>query len=331
MISRARDGVRYSLVLPVFNEEAVLPLLLHRLDRLVASLDAPAEIIFVDDGSRDTSAIILEALAKEKPHVRFLKLSRNFGQQYAATAGMDAASGDAVILMDADLQDPPEIVHEMIARWREGYEIVYARRRTRDGEGFFKKLTSKLFYRLLGKISDVDIPRDVGDFRLIDRKVLEAFCEMPERDRFVRGMFAWLGFKHCEVAFDRSARAAGKTKYPFWKMVRFAVNGVVSFSDAPLKLAIWVGASVCVFAAGYGMYAIYRSMLADNVVSGWASTVVIVSLLCGINMLLTGMIGVYVGRIHAEVKRRPLYVVSKRVGFESPIETGAHDQVRNAG
>lgn len=331
MISRATEGVCYSLVLPVFNEEAVLPLLLHRLDRLVASLDARAEIIFVDDGSHDTSAIILEALAKEKPHVRFLKLSRNFGQQYAATAGMDAASGDAVILMDADLQDPPEIVHEMIARWREGYEIVYARRRTRDGEGFFKKLTSKLFYRLLGKISDVDIPRDVGDFRLIDRKVLEAFREMPERDRFVRGMFAWLGFKHCEVAFDRSARAAGKTKYPFWKMVQFAVNGVVSFSDAPLKLAIWVGAGVCVFAAGYGMYAIYRSMLADNVVSGWASTVVIVSLLCGINMLLTGMIGVYVGRIHAEVKRRPLYVVSKRVGFESPIETEAHDQVRNAG
>jgi glycosyltransferase involved in cell wall biosynthesis len=317
MISRPLDGIRYSLVLPVFNEEAVLPLLMHRLDNLVASLDAPAEVIFVDDGSSDTSAIILEGFAKEKPHYRFVKLSRNFGQQYAATAGMDAASGDAIILMDADLQDPPEVVHEMIARWKDGFEIVQARRLTRDGESVFKKKTASLFYRLIDKLSSIDIPRDVGDFRLIDRKVLEAFREMPERDRFVRGMFAWLGFKHCEVTFHRPARAAGETKYNFWKMFGLAINGVVSFSDAPLKLAIWAGAMVSAVAALYGAYAIFTGLFADHAVRGWASTVVIVSFLCGLNMLLTGMIGLYVGRIHSEVKRRPLYVVSKRVGFEA--------------
>jgi len=331
MISRAPEGIRYSFVLPVFNEEAVLPLLLHRLDRLVASLDAPAEVIFVDDGSRDTSAIMLEALAKQKPHIRFIKLSRNFGQQYAATAGMDAASGSAVILMDADLQDPPEIVHEMIARWKEGFEIVYARRRSRDGESAFKKFTSKLFYRLLGQISDVDIPRDVSDFRLMDRNVVEAFREMPERDRYVRGMIHWLGFRQTSVEFDRPARAAGETKYNFWKLLRLAMSAVVSFSDAPLKLAVWVGAGVSAFAAGYGAYAIYRGLFADDAASGWASTVVIISLLCGINMLLTGMVGIYVGRIHAEVKRRPLYVVSKRVGFEAAREESQGEKERRAG
>lgn len=330
MISRAPEGVRYSLVLPVFNEEAVLPLLLHRLDKLVALLDAPAEVIFVDDGSRDTTAILLEAMAKEKPHLRFIKLSRNFGHQIAITAGMDAASGDAIVVMDADLQDPPEVVLEMIARWKEGFDIVQARRLSRDGESTFKKKTAAVFYRLLGKISSIDIPRDVGDFRLIDRKVLQAFREMPERDRFVRGMFAWLGFKQCEVAFHRPARAAGETKYPFWKMVRLAVNGVVSFSDAPLKAAIWTGATVSALAVIYGIYSVFAGLFSDSVVRGWTSTVVIVSFLCGLNMLLTGMVGLYVGRIYAEVKRRPLYVVAKKIGFDASAKEAPREQTRVA-
>lgn len=330
MISRPTEGIRYSLVLPVFNEEAVLPLLLHRLDKLVASLDAPGEVIFVDDGSRDTSAIVLEGLAKEKSYVRFIKLSRNFGHQIAITAGMDAASGDAIIVMDADLQDPPEVVHEMIARWKEGYDVVQARRLSRDGESAFKRKTASVFYRLLGKLSSIDIPRDVGDFRLIDRKVLEAFREMPERDRFVRGMFAWLGFKQCEVAFHRPARAAGETKYPFWKMVRLAVNGVVSFSDAPLKLAIWAGATVSALAVIYGIYSVLAGLFSDSVVRGWTSTVVIVSFLCGLNMLLTGMVGLYVGRIYSEVKRRPLYVVSKKIGFSAAVKEEPREQARVA-
>jgi glycosyltransferase involved in cell wall biosynthesis len=330
MISRAPEGIRYSLVVPVFNEEAVLPLLIHRLDKLVAMLDAPAEIVFVDDGSRDTSAIILEAMAKEKSHIRFLKLSRNFGQQYAATAGMDAASGDAVILMDADLQDPPEIVQEMIARWKEGYEIVYARRRARAGESFFKRFTSKLFYRILGKLSDVEIPRDVSDFRLMDRNVVEAFREMPERDRYVRGMIHWLGFRQTSVLFDRPARAAGETKYNFWKLLRLAVSALISFSDAPLKLAVWVGAAVSAFAVGYGLFAVYTGLFTDLAVRGWTSTVVIVSFLCGINMLLTGMVGIYVGRIHSEVKRRPLYVVAKKVGFDAAAKKEPRDKTKVA-
>lgn len=323
MTSRPAEGIRYSLIIPVFNEEAVLPLLLHRLEKLLATLDAPAEAIFVDDGSRDTSSIILEAKAKHDPRFRFIRLSRNFGHQIAITAGMDAASGDAIVVMDADLQDPPEVIGEMIARWKEGYEIVQARRLSRDGESTFKKKTASIFYRLLGKLSSIDIPRDVGDFRLIDRKVLEAFQAMPERDRFVRGMFAWLGFKQCEVAFHRPARAAGETKYPFFKMLRLAVNGVVSFSDAPLKLAIWAGAAVSMLAVLYGLYAIATGLFTDHAVRGWTSTVVIVSFLCGLNMLLTGMVGLYVGRIYSEVKQRPLYVVAKRAGFEAAAKHDA--------
>lgn len=329
MIPNPTEGVRYSLVIPVYNEEAVLPLLLHRLNTLLAQLDAKAEAIFVDDGSRDTSSIILEAKAKDDPRIRFIRLSRNFGHQIAITAGMDVAAGDAIIVMDADLQDPPEVILEMIARWKEGYDIVQARRLSRDGESAFKKKTAAIFYRLLGKLSSIDIPRDVGDFRLIDRKVLEAFREMPERDRFVRGMFAWLGFKQTEVAFHRPARAAGETKYPFWKMVRLAVNGVVSFSDAPLKAAIWCGAAVSALAVLYGVYSIFAGLFSDSVVRGWTSTVVIVSFLCGLNMLLTGMVGLYVGRIHAEVKRRPLYVVAKKVGFRAE-EKVSRDDVRAA-
>jgi dolichol-phosphate mannosyltransferase len=330
MISRPTQGVRYSLVIPVFNEEAVLPLLLHRLQSLLGTLDAPAEAIFVDDGSRDTSSIILEAKAKEDPRFRYVRLSRNFGHQIAITAGMDAASGDAIIVMDADLQDPPEVVAEMIARWKEGFEIVQARRLSREGESAFKKKTAAIFYRLLGRLSSIDIPRDVGDFRLIDRKVLEAFREMPERDRFVRGMFAWLGFRHTEVAFHRPARAAGETKYPFWKMLKLAVSGVVSFSDAPLKLAIWTGATVSALAVLYGVFSLFAGLFSDSVVRGWTSTVVIVSFLCGLNMLLTGMVGLYVGRIHAEVKRRPLYVVSKKVGFAAEAKQDARDHARVA-
>ena len=310
------DGVRYSIVVPVYNEEAVLPLLLKRLDALMDRLDGPAEAVLVDDGSTDSGSIFLRARAKDDPRYRYIGLSRNFGHQIAITAGMDAASGDAVIVMDADLQDPPEVVEEMIARWREGYEVVYARRNTRAGEGAFKRCTAAIFYKLLKRLSSVDIPQDVGDFRLVDRRVLEVFRQMPEQDRFVRGMFAWLGFRQTAVDFDRPARAAGETKYPFWKMLRLAVNAVIGFSDAPLKAAIWGGLAVSALALCYGLYAVAR-YLGNEVVTGWTSTVVIVSFLSGINLLVSGIIGLYIGRIHAEVKRRPLYVVDRRVGFDA--------------
>lgn len=316
MTVQSASGIRFSIVIPVFNEEAVLPILLRRCDQLIDQLDGPAEIIFVDDGSTDCSSIVLKAKAKDDPRYRYIGLSRNFGHQIAITAGMDAAAGDAVVVMDADLQDPPDVIPEMAARWKDGFDVVYARRLTRDGENAFKRATAHLFYRLLGSISDVRIPGDVGDFRLIDRKVVEAFRRMPEHDRFVRGMIAWLGFRQTEVAFHRLPRAAGETKYPLWKMLRLAVAGAIGFSDVPLRLAIWLGLSVSVFAVLYGAFVIGQWFVDRNLVTGWASTIVVISFLSGINLLMTGVMGLYVGRIHAEVKRRPLYVVETRVGFE---------------
>ncbi|MBV9556864.1 MAG: glycosyltransferase family 2 protein [Pseudolabrys sp.] len=316
MASHSSVAVRYSIVIPIFNEEAVLPILLRRIDALMDKLDAPAETIFVDDGSTDCSSIVLEAKARDDQRCRYIGLTRNFGHQIAITAGMDAANGDAVVVMDGDLQDPPEVVLDMIAKWKEGYHIVYGRRLAREGEGPFKRWTAGLFYRFLGRLSAIEIPGEVGDFRLVDRQALDAFRAMPEHDRFVRGMFAWLGFRAAEVAFRRPARAAGDSKYPLRKMVRLAVNGVIGFSDAPLRLAIWAGMSVSGLALLYGLYVIGLSLAGSHLVTGWSSTIVIVSFLFGVNMLMTGIMGLYVGRIHAEVKGRPLYVVGRRVGFE---------------
>jgi dolichol-phosphate mannosyltransferase len=314
------EPVSYSIVIPVFNEEAVLPILLRRLDLLLARFQEPAEVIFVDDGSSDSGPIVLQALARRDPRFRYLGLSRNFGHQIAITAGMDAAQGNAIIVMDADLQDPPEVVEQMIAKWAEGYDVVYARRLSRAGESRFKRGTAHLFYRLLGMITSVGIPADVGDFRLIDRKVLDALRQMPEQDRFVRGMIAWLGFRQTEVAFHRLERAAGETKYPLFKMARLALNAALGFSDAPLRLAIWCGLAVSGLAVLYGVWVLLLWLSNDShLVAGWSSTIVIVSLLCGMNMLMTGIVGLYVGRIHAEAKRRPLYVVQHKLGFE-------HDQ-----
>jgi dolichol-phosphate mannosyltransferase len=320
---------RYSFVVPVFNEEAVLPMLLRRLDLTIRGLDGPAEVIFVDDGSKDCSAIVLRETARSDPRFRYIRLSRNFGHQIAISAGMDAARGDAIVVMDADLQDPPEVVGDMIARWQEGFEIVYGRRLSRQGESRWKTATASLFYRLLARVSSVEMPLDAGDFRLIDRKVLDAFRAMPERDRFVRGMFAWLGFRQTEVAFHRLPRLAGESKYPFLKMLRLAMHGVLGFSDAPLRLAIWCGACVSVLAMLFGLYVLgLRLGGYAHLVEGWTSTVVVIAFLCGLNMLMTGIVGLYVGRIHSEVKRRPLYVVAQQVGFDERSEAAQPDGAR---
>jgi dolichol-phosphate mannosyltransferase len=313
----------YSLVIPIYNEEAVLPMLLRRLDALLDALDAPAEAIFVDDGSRDASPIVLEAKARADRRYRFVKLSRNFGHQIAITTGMERAAGDAVIVMDADLQDPPEVVLDMIAKWKEGYQVVYAERLSREGESRFKRAAAGLFYRLLGKLSEVEIPRNVGDFRLVDRKALDAFLAMPERDRFVRGMFAWIGFRQTVAPFHRPPRAAGQTKYSLAKMARLAVDGVVSFSDAPLRVALWAGLAISTLAILYGVWVIAQWAMNANLARGWSSIIVLMAFLGGANMLMTGVMGVYVGRIYAEVKRRPLYIVDKTVGFEASAEAPA--------
>jgi dolichol-phosphate mannosyltransferase len=313
---------------PVFNEEAVLPILLQRLDVLMDRLDGPSEAILVDDGSSDAGSIVMRARAKDDPRYRYIGLTRNFGHQIAITAGMDATNGDAVIVMDADLQDPPEIVEKMIAQWKAGYDVVHARRLSRDGESVLKRATASAFYKLLGRLSSVEILEDVGDFRLVDRRVVERFRAMPEQDRFVRGMFAWLGFRQTSVDFHRQARRAGTTKYPFWKMLRLAVNAVIGFSDAPLRAAIWAGLAVSGFAMLYGLYVIALWLSHSQLVEGWSSTIIIISFLCGMNMLMTCIIGLYIGRIHAEVKRRPLYIVERRSGFDDGESADAMSDTR---
>ncbi len=319
----------YSLVIPIYNEEAVLPLLIKRIKGLLDELDGASEAIFVDDGSRDASALFLRAMSERDGRIRLIELSRNFGHQVAITAGMDAAQGDAVIVMDGDLQDPPEVVLELIAKWKAGFEIVYARRVRREGESLIKRATASVFYRLLAKLAAVDIPRDVGDFRLVGRKALDTFKRMPERDRFVRGMFGWMGFRQTAVPFERPARAAGDTKYPFWKMMRLAVHGIVSFSEKPLRVALWAGLAISLLAGFIGLAAIAAWFMGAASVEGWASTVVIVSFLSGINLMMTGVVGLYVGGIHAEVKRRPLYVVDRLTGFDDAIAAQA-DRNRDA-
>jgi dolichol-phosphate mannosyltransferase len=317
----------YSLVVPIFNEQAVLPLLLRRLDALLDALDAPAEAILVDDGSSDASPIVLEAKARSDARYRYIRLSRNFGHQIAITTGMARAAGRAVIVMDADLQDPPEVVLDMVAKWKEGVQVVYGERTARAGESCFKRLTADLFYRLLDGLSEVEIPRNVGDFRLVDRKALDAFLAMPERDRFVRGMFAWVGFRQAVVKFDRPPRAAGETKYSFAKMLHLAASGVVSFSDAPLRLALWAGLAISSVAILYGLWVIAMWTMSADFARGWSSLAVLVTFIGGANMLMTGVLGVYVGRIYSEVKHRPLYVVEREAGFAAPaVETADRDK-----
>ncbi|MDR3509832.1 MAG: glycosyltransferase family 2 protein [Caulobacteraceae bacterium] len=317
MPTASADTPCFSIVIPVLNEALVLPALLARIDGLLDSLDGTSEVIFIDDGSTDATPEMLSARVRADPRYRYVQLSRNFGHQAAISAGVDLAEGQAVIIMDADLQDPPEVVLELVAKWRQGFQIVYAQRAARRGESRFKRWTAHLFYSGLRRITSVDIPHNVGDFRLVDRRVIQAFRSMRERDRFVRGMFGWLGFRQTAVPFERQGRAAGQTKYPLLKMVRLAMNGIVSFSDAPLQLALWMGFAVSVGALLYGVYVIASALTGGHgLVAGWASTIVVVSFLCGLNMMLTGVVGLYVGRIHAEVKGRPLYVVNEQAGFD---------------
>lgn len=307
---------RYSLVIPLFNEEDVLSQLFAALDALMGEMDGTAEVIMIDDGSSDATAKIASEQCRCDGRYRLIRLSRNFGHQVAITAGLDRARGDAVVVMDADLQDPPAVALSMIEKWKEGFDIVYAQRTVRQGESHFKRLTARAFYRFVSKIASVDIPADTGDFRLVDRAVLRSFGQMHERDRFVRGMFAWMGFKQTAIQFQRPPRAAGTTKYSVRKMAGLALNGIVGFSDAPLRLALWTGATVSLLAMCYGLYVIAIWLRHASLVPGWSSTIVITAFLSGMNMLMTGMLGVYVGRIHNEVKGRPLYFVRGTEGFE---------------
>jgi dolichol-phosphate mannosyltransferase len=309
------ETVKYSIVIPLYNEEETLPVLVERLQEIMAELDGPAEVVMVDDGSRDrTYQLALAANAKD-PRFRVIQFSRNFGHQLAITAGMDATSGDAVIIMDADLQDPPHVILEMVEKWREGYEVVYARRERRHGERLLKTASASMFYGLLYRIADIDTQVDVGDFRLVDRKALNAFLQMRESNRYVRGMFSWIGFRQAAVPYTRDPRHAGTTHYTVRKMVMLASNGIMGFSTTPLRLALGTGVFLAFAAVIYGLVAISMKLAGLTLVPGYASLLFAITFLSGIQLIVIGMVGLYVGRIYDEVRARPLYVVRETRGF----------------
>lgn len=298
-----------SLVLPIFNEEEVLPELRVRLAEFLKAIDLDVEIVFVDDGSKDQSLKALREMAAEEPRYRVLSFSRNFGHQVAITAGIDYARGEAVVVMDADLQDPPEVVLEMVAKWREGYDVVYAKRRSRAGETWFKLVTARWFYRMFAAMIPIEVPLDTGDFRLMSRRVVVALRELREVHRFVRGMVSWVGFKQTAVLYDRAGRFAGETKYPLKKMLKFAIDGITSFSILPLRLATYAGALIALGAVGVAIWAVVAHYVFQATVPGWTAVTVLVSLLAAVQLLMIGILGEYVGRIYEQVKQRPLYVL----------------------
>jgi polyisoprenyl-phosphate glycosyltransferase len=309
----------YSLVVPAHNEQGAIEELAARLGRVMDSLDGAAEAILVDDGSTDrTYELMLEA-ARRDSRLRLVRLSRNFGHQMALTAGVDLAVGEAVIVLDADLQDPPEVILELTERWREGYDVVYAVRDIREGDTRFKRVTAAAFYRAFNRLSEVQVPVDVGDFRLIDRRVVDVFSRMRESSRFVRGMFSWIGLRQTGVLYRRHERFAGETKYPLRKMLRFAAIGVVSFSASPLRAALNLGFFASLLSFFVGIFAVVMKLTGEFTVPGWASILVLVTLIGGVQLIILGVIGEYIADIHVEVKQRPLYVVSELVNFsEAP-------------
>jgi len=311
---------KYSIIAPVFNEIESLPELHKRITEVMEQTGEEWELVLIDDGSMDGSTGVIREMAKSDPHVRPVIFARNFGHQIAVTAGLDYSRGDAVVIIDADLQDPPELILQMFEKWKEGYEVVYAVRAEREGETWFKRMTAALFYRAIFKITDVKIPLDTGDFRLIDRKVVDIMNRMREKHRFLRGMAAWVGFKQIGLPYKRSARYAGVTKYPFRKMLQLALNAVTSFSYFPLQVATYIG----FFSAGISILAIpiviIVRLTGSQAFFGQATTLIAVLFLGGVQLISLGILGEYVGRIYDESKGRPLYIIRENPSdFESSI------------
>jgi polyisoprenyl-phosphate glycosyltransferase len=309
--------IELSIVVPLYNEELVIDEM-HR--QLVAVLDRTGmayEIIMVNDGSADRTVELARAICARDSRAKLISFSRNFGHQFAITAGMDKSAGDAVVVIDADLQDPPEVILQMIEKWRAGYQVVYGVREKRQGESWFKLVTAAAFYRILKRLTSVSIPVDTGDFRLIDRRALAEFSRMRERARFVRGMVSWVGFKQGEVRYVRHQRLAGETKYPFSKMLKFAVDGILSFSQAPLKLASALGLASSAVAFVFIVYGIVVKIFApERVIAGWSSVFTAVLFVGGIQLISLGVLGEYIGRIYEEIKNRPLYIVDEEINFD---------------
>ena len=325
----------YSIVIPVLNEEDVIKELQRRLVQAAKQLDGDCEFLFVDDGSTDRTRELLQAERGRDPRVKLVALSRNFGHQLAITAGIDLAGGDAVVVIDSDLQDPPELIPKLAVRWREGFDVVYGVRSARAGETGFKLRTARLFYRLLNRASDVDLPLDAGDFRLMDRRVADVVRGMREPNRYLRGMVAWAGFRQTGVEYERDERFAGETKYSLRRMFSFAADGLLGFSTAPLRLALGLGFAISGLAFAAGLLAVAFKIFGVYTIPGWASVTVMLSFFSGVQLLLLGAVGEYVGRVYEQGKGRPLYLISEAHGLASgrearePIDApGIHGSAR---
>ncbi len=300
----------FSVVVPAHNEEAVIEAMHERLAAVMQTLGT-WEVIYVNDGSRDLTLQRLEELRRRDPHVAIVNLSRNFGKEIATTAGLDHAGGEAVVIIDADLQDPPEVIPLLVAAWRDGYDMVYAQRRTREGETWLKRTTATLFYRAMARVSRVQMPRDTGDFRLMSRRAADAICRLREHHRFMKGLFAWVGFPSIAVPYDRAARFAGETKWNYWQLWNFALEGITSYTVVPLKLATYVGLAAAAASLIYGTIIVVRTLLFGNPVAGYPSLVTIVLFIGGLQLMTLGVIGEYLGRVFNETKQRPLYVLER--------------------
>jgi glycosyltransferase involved in cell wall biosynthesis len=298
-----------SVVVPAYNEQEVLPEFHRRLSAVLKALQMPCEVVYVNDGSRDATLDVMTLLSQQDAQVTVVNLSRNFGKEIAMTAGLDHAVGEAVVVIDADLQDPPEMIPQMVAEWQAGYDVVYAQRTHRDGESWVKKATAKLFYRVIGRMTNIDIPPDTGDFRLMSRRVVDALLKLRERHRFMKGLFAWVGFSQKALPYRRDARGAGVTKFNYWKLWNFAIEGITSFSSAPLKFSTYLGTVIAALAFLYGSFIIARTLLLGNPVPGYPSLIVIVLFLGGVQLTAIGVLGEYIGRMFDETKHRPLYLV----------------------
>lgn len=315
--SQRRTGL-VSLVVPVFNEEEVIGVFYERASKALAAIPGMTyELIFIDDGSRDTSLKQLTAFAAQNPRVRVIKFSRNFGHQIAISAGIDLARGDCVAVIDADLQDPPEVVADMVEQWRNGFDVVYGVRSDRAGETRFKLWTASMFYRMMGRLTNIHIPPNVGDFRLMSRRVVDQVKTLREKDRFVRGLVSWVGFSQTGVTYKRDARYAGETKYPFRKMLKFSFDGITSFSTVPLKVATWMGTGAAVLAILY-LSTVFIQWTLGYTVQGWATIMVAVLFLGSTQLICIGILGEYVGRVFNEVKPRPMYVIEDVLSSEPP-------------
>lgn len=315
--------VKYSVVVPAYNEQEVLEESYKRLTEVMEQTKENYEIIFINDGSRDRTYEIAESLCEKDKHVKLINFSRNFGHQIAVTAGMEYSSGQAIVIIDADLQDPPHIILEMIKKWKEGYDVVYGQRLKREGETFFKKFTAKCFYRFLNKMTSMQIPVDTGDFRLIDRKVCDVMNQIHEKNRYVRGLVSWVGFKQTAVEYKRESRFAGETKYPLKKMIKLATDAILSFSYKPLRLAGLIGGALSVCSFVYLIVVIIQKLFTNTTQPGWASLFAIILFFNGVSLILHSITGEYVGRIYEETKNRPLYIVRDTLNFEQTDDNGA--------